>query len=149
MLSAFAFENYYGVPGLAESLLNPRYVADCRRFYERKPMNVKSVPTDLRLLIRREYFNPRYFMESEFGRLVHRSQVFRWVIQTPTRNYYGGADEAITVGLGRLAMDYQNGMGNKKVSAICAGADATHRGTFARAVREWSDWFAESMIGHD
>ena len=143
VLSAFAYENYYDAPGLAGSLLNPAYLDDCRDFYLRKPMDIQRVPTDLRRLIRPEYFHKEYFMRSEYGRLAYRNQVFRWNIQTPTRNYYGEADEAITVGLGRLTMDYQKAMGNGKVDAVSAGSDATHRGTFARAVLGWSEWFED------
>ena len=143
VLSAFAYEHYYDAPGLAESIFYPEYIDACRNFYLRKPVDIKSVPTDLHRLIRSEYFIPKYFMQSEYGRLIHRNQVFRWIIETPTRNYYGEADEAITVGLGTLAMNYQKAMGNTKVVAISAGPDATHRGTFARAVLGWSNWFEE------
>lgn len=143
VLSVFAYEHYYGAPGLARSFINPKYFEGCRSFYLRQPVDVSTIPTDLRLLIRPEYFNPNFFLQSEFGHHIHENQVFRWVIQTPTRNYYGESDEAITVGLGKLAMTYQNAMGNKKVEAISAGSDATHRGTFARAVLEWSHWFPQ------
>lgn len=143
VLSAFAYESYYDVPGLARSFFNPKYYDLCSALYSRQLSDLNKIPTDLHRLIRSEYFNPNYFMQSEFGRLVHRNQVYRWVIETPTRNYYGEADEAITVGLGKLAMSYQTGMGNKKVLAISAGSDATHRGTFARAVLGWSNWFKE------
>ena len=143
ILSAFAYENYYSAPGLAESFLNPQYIEVCRKAYERKPFNVHDIPTDLHRLIRPEYFNPNYFLRSEFGRLIHQNQVYRWVIETPTRNYYGEADEAIPVGLGKLASFYQTGMGNNQVTAVSAGPDATHRGTFARAAKGWSEWFDE------
>ena len=143
VLSAFAYEYYYDAPGLAESLFDPKYIDECRNFYLRKPVDITNIPADLRRLIRAEYFLPNYFMQSEYGRLIHRNQVFRWIVETPTRNYYGEADEAITVGLGKLAMHYQKAMGNTKVNAISAGRDATHRGTFARAVLGWSNWFEE------
>jgi len=144
VLSAFAYEYYYNAPGLAESLFYPKYIDACRNFYLRKPVDITKVPTDLHRLIRAEYFNPNYFMRSEYGRLVHRNEVFRWIVETPTRNYYGESDEAITVGLGKLAMNYQKAMGNINVEAISAGHDATHRGTFARAVLGWSNWFEET-----
>ena len=51
-------------------------------------------------------------------------------------------DEAISVGLGRLAMTYQQaiGAGNGKVEAVSTGP-TTHRGTFATAVPQWKAWF--------
>lgn len=67
---------------------------------------------------------------------------YRWVIQSPTRNYYGEQDEAIAVGVGKLAATYQQAMGagNKDVEAISTGP-TSHRGTFATAMPEWKKWF--------
>lgn len=67
---------------------------------------------------------------------------YRWIIETPVRNYYGAEDEVISVGLGRLAMTYQQaiGSGNPKVEAISTGP-TTHRGTFGTAVPQWKAWF--------
>jgi hypothetical protein len=58
------------------------------------------------------------------------------------RNYYGETDEAISTGLGRLAMTYQQAMGNgnQNVEAVSTGP-TTHRGTFATAVPQWKSWF--------
>ncbi|MBX9759987.1 MAG: alpha/beta hydrolase [Beijerinckiaceae bacterium] len=142
VLSAFAYENYYGVPGLARSLFAPEHYETARKAYMREPMNPADLPTDLRKLLQPAYFNPDYFAASAYGRLVADAQVYRWVIATPTRNYYGEADEAISIGLGRLAANYQQaiGGGNPKVEAISTGP-TTHRGTFAKAIPEWKAWF--------
>jgi pimeloyl-ACP methyl ester carboxylesterase len=142
ILSSFAFEHYYGVPGLARSLLNDRYYEAARAAYERRPFNASDIPTDLHELIRPEYFNPKFFAQSAYGRLVAQAEAYRWIIQTPVRNYYGEADEAISVGLGRLAMTYQRaiGDGNNAVDAISTGA-TNHRGTFAKSVPDWKAWF--------
>ncbi|MBL6456584.1 hypothetical protein JMJ55_14715 [Belnapia sp. T6] len=142
ILSAFAFENYYGVPGLARSLINDEYYDLARRAYERQPFNAAEVPTDLRKLLRAEYFDPQFFAASAYGRLVAQTEAYRWLIRTPVRNYYGESDEAITTGLGQLAMTYQRaiGAGNPRVEAVSTGA-TSHRGTFARAVVEWKTWF--------
>jgi pimeloyl-ACP methyl ester carboxylesterase len=141
ILSSFAFETYYGVPGLARSVLLPEVYDVSRRAYEREPFDPADIPTDLHKLIRKEYFDPAFFAESAYGRLVAATQSYRWVVKTPVRNHYGESDEAITVGLGRLPMLYQQAIGNDKVEAVSMGADATHRGTFARAVPEWKAWF--------
>ena len=37
-------------------------------------------------------------------------------------------------------MEFQRALGNDKVEAISTG-DSTHRGTFARAVPHWKQWF--------
>ncbi|MCC3262333.1 hypothetical protein LLE87_29635, partial [Paenibacillus polymyxa] len=104
----------------------------------REPFNARDVPTNLRKLIRAEYFDTKFFAASAYGRLVAQAQSYRWVIQTPVRNYYGDTDEAISTGLGQLAATYQHAMGagNIKVEAISTGA-TTHRGTYAHAVPQW------------
>jgi pimeloyl-ACP methyl ester carboxylesterase len=142
ILSSFAYENYYGVPGLARSLLTDEYYAIAKKAYDREPFNPADITTDLRKLIRPEYFAAGYFANSAFGRLIMSAQSYRWVIQSPVRNYYGETDEAITPGVGRMAMTYAQAMGsgNPNVEAISTGP-TTHRGTFATAVPQWKAWF--------
>ncbi len=142
ILSSFAFENYYGVPGLARSLFNDAYYDVARKAYLREPFNVGDVPTDLRKLIKPDYFIPQFFAESAYGKLVAQTTAYRWIIKSPVRNYYGEADEAIAVGLGQLAMTYQRaiGNGNPAVEAISTG-QTSHRGTYATAVPQWKAWF--------
>ena len=142
ILSAFAFENYYAVPGLARSLFTEETYDTLAKAYRREPIDVATIPTDLHKLIRPEYFDPQFFAASAYGRLIAATSAYRWVIRTPVRNYYGEADEAITVGVARMAATYQAaiGTGNPTVEAVSTG-DTTHRGTFARAVPLWKAWF--------
>jgi pimeloyl-ACP methyl ester carboxylesterase len=142
ILSAFSFENYYGVPGLARSLIADAYYDVSRKAYQREPFNAADVPTDLHKLIRADYFDPQFFAASAYGRLVAQTQAYRWIVKSPVRNYFGESDEAISVGLGQLAMTYQRaiGNGNPAVEAISTGS-TTHRGTFATAVPKWKAWF--------
>jgi pimeloyl-ACP methyl ester carboxylesterase len=142
ILSSFSFENYYGVPGLARALLTDDAYEISRKAYEREPFDPAQVPTDLHKLIRPEYFDPQYFANSAYGRLVLATNAYRWTIGTPVRNYYGESDEVISIGLGRLAADYQHaiGVGNSKVEAVSTG-DTTHRGTYMRAAPQWKTWF--------
>ena len=140
ILSSFAFENYYGIPGLAKSLISEPYYEVSRKAYEKQPVNAADIPTDLRKMIRPEYFNPDFFAASVYGKLAASTQAYRWVVRTPLRNFYGENDEVISVGLGQLAMHYQRAIGNQRVEAISTG-DTTHRGTFARAVPQWKTWF--------
>lgn len=143
ILSTFAFENYYGVPGLAQSVLNDAYYDVSRRAYEKQPFDVAEIPGDLRKLIRAEYFDPQFFAASAYGRLIaQNAQAYRWVIKSRVRNYYGEKDEAITPGLGQMAMTWQRAMGsgNTQVSAISTG-DTDHRGTYATSIAQWKTWF--------
>jgi pimeloyl-ACP methyl ester carboxylesterase len=142
ILSSFSFENYYGVPGLARALLTDEAYEISRKVYEREPFDAAQVPTDLHRLIRPDYFDPQYFASSAYGRLVLATNAYRWTIRSPVRNFYGESDEVISVGLGRLAANYQSaiGAGNTKVEAVSTG-DTTHRGTFVRAAPQWKSWF--------
>jgi pimeloyl-ACP methyl ester carboxylesterase len=142
ILSSFSFENYYGEPGLARSVIADAYYDVALKAYERKPFDPAQIPTDLHELIKPGYFDPQFFAASAYGRLVARTEAYRWVFQSPVRNYYGETDEAISTGLGRLATTYQQSMGsgNMKVEAISTGS-TTHRGTFATAVPLWKSWF--------
>ena len=142
ILTSFSFENYYGVPGLARSLIADAYYDVSRKAYTREPFNPADVPTDLHKLIRADYFDPQFFAASTYGRLVAQTQAYRWIVKSPVRNYYGETDEAISVGLGQLAMTYQRaiGSGNMAVEAVSTGS-TSHRGTFATAVPKWKSWF--------
>lgn len=142
ILSSFAYENYYNVPGLAASVIHPKHYDAARAAYFREPFDVADIPMNLKELVRPEYFEPTFFQNSAFGRLVANTQAYRRVINVPMRNYYGENDEAIAVGVGKLAMTYQQslGAGNTKVDAISTG-DTDHRGTYAVAVPEWKVWF--------
>ena len=143
ILTSFAFENYYGVPGLAHSVINDAYYDVSRKAYEKQPFDATQIPTDLHALGREEYFDPQFFAASAYGRLLtERTNAYRWIIKSPVRNYYGEADEAITPGLGQVVMTYQRaiGSGNPQVEAISTG-QTSHRGAYATAVPLWKAWF--------
>lgn len=142
ILTSFAYEHYYGLPGLARSVIQDEHYEVARLAYEREPFDPEDLPTLLSDLVRPEYFDHAYFEASAFGRLASETQAYRRVIRTPMRNYYGEVDEAIPAELARLAMYYQRAMGagNDKVEAISTG-NTDHRGTYARAIPYWKEWF--------
>ena len=140
ILCAFSYEAYYGVPGLARSLIRPEHFDVAQLAYSGQAVDPTQVPTALRSLIQDPYFDPKFFAASAFGRLTAANHGYRWVIRSPVRNYYGETDEAIRVGIGRMAMDFQQAMGNDAVQAIATG-NTSHRGTFATAVPQWKQWF--------
>ncbi|MFH3481212.1 alpha/beta hydrolase family protein [Xanthobacter variabilis] len=143
ILTAFSYEHYYGIPGLAHALFTADSYDIARKIYEREPYEEAQIPTDLHTLIRREYFKPEVFAASAYGRLLKdKAHAYRWVIQSPVRNYYGEADEIISPGLGQLVMTYQRAMGrgNTRVEALSTG-QTDHRGTYATAVPLWKAWF--------
>lgn len=140
LLAAFSYEAYYGVPGLARSVIRPEAYEVARRAYNQEPFDPAQVPTALKALINDAYFDAGFFADSAFGRLLVANEAYRWAIRTPVRNYYGQADEAVRPGLARLPMEYHRALGGDRVEAVRTGGD-THRGTFARAVPQWKAWF--------
>ena len=142
MLTVFSFEEYYQIPGLAQGFFNPEMYETAKRVYEKDPtLKPEEFPTDLKKLIRKEFFDPVYYRNSAYGKLMSEMHPYRWVIESPVRMYYGEIDESLTVGLAQLPSDYQKAMGNNKVEAFSLGADANHRISFARAVPQWKKWF--------
>lgn len=147
ILTAFAFEEYYQVPGLARGLFTDEQYETARRVYLKdSTLTYKDYPLDLHKLIRPEYFNPVYYKQSAYGKLISEMHPYRWVVQTPVHMYYGDTDECLAIGLARLPSEYQKALGSNKVQAFSAGPDATHRITYGRAVPEWKSWF-DSLIG--
>ena len=142
ILSSFAFENYYGVPGLARSLIADAYYDVARKAYLREPFNVSRRADRSAQADQAGLFQPAVLRRVGLWQARRADQAYRWVIKSPVRNYYGEADEAIAVGLGRLAMTYQRaiGNGNPQVEAISTG-QTSHRGTYATAVPQWKTWF--------
>ncbi|MCX5514416.1 alpha/beta hydrolase [Kaistia algarum] len=142
ILSAFSFENYYGLPGLARTVITDEYYDLAKKVYERQPYKFEEIPADLHKLVRPEYFDAQFLANSAYGKIALATQAYRWIIKTPVRNYYGEADEIVSVGLGKLVMNYQQGIGggNNKVEAISTG-QTDHRGTFATAVPLWKTGF--------
>lgn len=134
------------MPGLARSMIRPEHFDVAQRAWRGEAVDPAQVPTSLRSLIQDAYFDPDFFAASAFGRLAAANQAYRWLIRTPVRNHYGETDEAIRVGIGRIAMDYQQAMGNARVEAVSTG-NTSHRGTFATAAPQWKSWFDGLPIG--
>jgi len=146
ILTAFAFEEYYQIPGLAIGVFTDEQYDLAKRVYMKDPaVQEQDFPLDLRRLIRPEYFDPDYFAHSAYGQLLLAMHPYRWDIKTPVRMYYGDADQCLTTGLARLPMEWQRAMGNINGEAISVGADGTHRLAFGRAVPAWKAWF-DSML---
>jgi pimeloyl-ACP methyl ester carboxylesterase len=147
MLTLFSFEEYYQIPGLAQGFFNPDMYETAKRVYDKDPtLKPEEFPTDLKKLIRKEFFDPVYYRNSAYGKLVSEMHPYRWVIESPVHMYYGEIDESLAIGLAQLPMFFQKAMGNNKVEAISLGSDANHRITFARAVPQWKKWFDEMLL---
>ena len=142
ILTAFSFEEYYQIPGLAKGVFTEEQYELAKRVYMKDPtVPYKDFPLNLRKLIRPEYFDPNYFKQSAYGKLMLEVHPYRWDIKTPVRMYYGDVDQCLSIGLARLPMEWQKALGNDKVEAISVGPDGTHRIAYGRAAPEWKKWF--------
>jgi pimeloyl-ACP methyl ester carboxylesterase len=140
ILTAFSYEEYYGVPGLAKALFTDEQYELARKIYMKEPYT-EPWPGDLHKLIRKEYFDPNYFASTTYCTLIQKLHAYRWQVKTNVRMYYGDIDECLTIGLAQLPSMYQRALGSNTVEAISAGPDANHRGTYGRATAEWKKWF--------
>jgi hypothetical protein len=147
ILTAFSFENYHGLPGLARSIIAPGKYDVARSVYMKTPINDSWIVDNLRDLINEEYFDPLFFADSLYGRIMLQEFTYRWVVRTPVRMYYGGADESLTTGIATMPAQYQQAMGtgNSKVSAHLVGKTANHRQTFGIAVKAWKKSFDRAL----
>jgi pimeloyl-ACP methyl ester carboxylesterase len=144
ILTAFSFEEYYQIPGLAKGVFTDDQYELAKRVYLKDPnLEEKDFPLDLRKLIRPEYYDPAYFKNTAYGKLLLQMTAYRWDIKTPVRMYYGDVDQCLTIDLARLPYNWQRAMGNNKVEAFSVGPDGTHKIAYGRAVPEWKKWFDE------
>lgn len=146
ILTAFAFEEYYQMPGLARGLFTEEQYPIAKRVYEHDPtLTYDKYPFDLKKLIRPEYFDPVYYRQSAYGQLTLKVHPYRWMIETPVKMCYGDVDECLAIGLARLPSEFQKATGNNNVEAISMGKDANHRIAYGRAVSVWKSWFDEML----
>lgn len=142
ILTAFSFEEYYQIPGLAKGVFTDEQYELAKRVYMKDTtLTYENFPLDLRKLIRPEYFDPLYYQQSAYGKLMLNMHPYRWDIKTPVHMYYGDIDQCLTIDLARLPYNWQRAMGNDKVEVFSTGPDATHRISYGRAVPEWKKWF--------
>lgn len=141
ILLPFSYEQYFNIPGLAQSFIKPEAYDLARRIYLRKDVTSKDLPDGIAGLVREEYYDPTFFAESAFGRLLRQVTPYRWVFRTPIHMYYSENDEILRPAQARLAENYQQSLGNDKVVAISIGEKLNHRGAFAHAAPKWKAWF--------
>lgn len=83
-----------------------------------------------------------FLAETRFWEILdEQEQAYRWICQTPLRNYYGGSDEVVPVFIAKLAETFHKILGAKDTLAIDAGDQADHRATYVYSLIHAKEWF--------
>lgn len=153
-LTTFSFESYHNQPGLAQSVIHPRYYADLESIYKRS----YGSPTNLLAMFQKfgnqplidyfkdEYKDPAFFANSAYGRLLRRNETYQQLFKTPLKMYYGSRDEVIKEQIGTLAHTYQKVLigntsdENKSTVQTRRVPGADHRATFITAAPDALNW---------
>ena len=153
-LTAFSYENYYKQPGLAQSVIHPRYYTALESIYTRSygsPANLEAMFRKMGIqplvnYFKDEYKDPAFFANSAYGQLLRRNEAYQQLFKAPLKMYYGSRDEVIKEPIGTLASTHQKILmgttGDDRNSTVqtrrVAGAD--HRATFITAAPEALGW---------
>jgi hypothetical protein len=141
-----SYESYYDMPFLTNIAIRPEYWQTARDFYDN---NIgwadasKIFPSTVAELLEPAFAEKSSMLADRFYRLLQANDAYRWRYLTPSRYYYGKIDEAIRPYVATLPAAYEATIGGAPTKAICAGADADHRGTFLFSVlheKNWFDW---------
>ena len=149
-LSVFSYQYYESAPGLAKSIIRPKYYAAFKRIYTRNYRNMGDLYAILAHIaqhrggllayLRAPYASPTYLADSRFGKYLAKSETYRELFEAPVRMYYGTQDQVIRVPLAQLAARYQRAMGGRSIR-LEEVPDANHRGTFLAAAADSLAWF--------
>lgn len=62
-------------------------------------------------------------------------------MRTPLRTFHSERDEAIPIAVARVAVVYQNMIGNQQAEAFDAGPNADHRAAYLYSLVNLKPWF--------
>ena len=143
-----AFEQYYGLPGFANTAIKPEFQEVAGKLY-RNEMTIDQaepeLPDHLPDLLQAEFMAVTSIGEDRYSRLLQESHAYRWRAVTPMRIYYGGIDEVTPAYIAQMPVGYHQVMGGTPVTAVDAGPKADHRGTFLFGMQDQKQWFDQML----
>jgi pimeloyl-ACP methyl ester carboxylesterase len=145
----YSYEHYLGLEGLPEKAIRPEYLQYAIDLYEHKiefPEFFEKTPHTVADFLKLDFIEEIQLGSSPFCSTLNASEGYRWRSTTPLRSYYGEGDEAISVDLGKLAIEYQASLGKKNGELVNAGQHADHRATYAYALYHVKPWFDSFII---
>ena len=148
LLQLYAYEEYYGLPGLAQSAIKPEYQETAHALYLNKLTYAEAapkLPTTINELLQSDFLAASSIGDTRYYRLVQDNHAYRWRASTPVHTYYGDIDEVVPPYIATLPVGYQKIMGGAPVTAVASGSEADHRGNFVFAVADQKKWFDEVL----
>lgn len=145
----FAYENYYGFAGLAQSAIKPEYYQTAKEFYDYKiswEEAGKVFPATSKDLLTPEFESALASGISLFAKQLKANALYNWQYKTPVHIYYGERDEVMTPYLQELSVQYQKTIGGVVPVTINAGSEADHRATFLFGMRNQKIWFDDLVL---
>lgn len=139
-----SYEHYYQLPGLVTTAIRPEYQQTARDLYANKidwTTAAKTLPPTAKELLQESFVQAGSLVSNRFFQILLNNRSYGWRFQTPTRFYYGQADEVVTPFMVNLPVEYQKTLGGAPSEGIFAGEKATHRGTFLFSVKDEKHWF--------
>ncbi len=141
-----AYEHYYSLPELSAAAIKPDYAPTARDFYANKigwSEAARVFPTNTIDFLRADFAAASSLAGNRFYQQLMENQAYQWRYATPTRYYYGAADECIAPYIAQLAVGFQETVGGASATAVFAGENADHRGAFVFGLRDQKAWFDE------
>ncbi|PAW82246.1 MAG: hypothetical protein B9S27_03275 [Opitutia bacterium Tous-C8FEB] len=139
-----AVGHYHGQQEYFARSIQPQYLQAARDLFAFKigyEEFVRAAPGGIRELFRPEFFADGKAALKPFWRILDQSSAYRWRMRTPLRTFHSERDEAIPIAAARVAVIYQNMIGNEEAQAFDAGPNADHRAVYLYSLVNLKPWF--------
>lgn len=139
-----AIDTYQGLNGYFQQSIDPKYATIAKGLFNFTTSYedfAKNVPPKVKDIFKPEFFDDSRTAIKPFWRILDNSAAYRWRMHTPLRTFHSSRDEAVPVASARIAVAYQNEIGNKDAVAFDAGANADHRAVYIYSLINIKPWF--------
>jgi hypothetical protein len=139
-----AMDNYMGIKGYFERSINPKYLKVARDLYGFRTTYeafATSVPSKVVDVFTKEFYEDSRTAYKPFWMALDNGAAYRWHMRTPLRTFHSYRDEAVPAASSRIAVAYQNEIGNKNAEAFDAGSNADHRAVYLYSLVNIKPWF--------
>jgi pimeloyl-ACP methyl ester carboxylesterase len=139
-----SYEQYYSLPGLSVAAIKPQYRQTARDFYDNKigwAEASKVFPKSTKEFLQTDFADASSLAANRFFQKLQDNQAYQWRFRTPSRYYYGKIDEVVPPYIATLPVAYQEAIAGATATAVYAGDNADHRGTFIFGMLDQKQWF--------